>query len=289
MCSKGLLSGRKSERWYSRKVENLSGKVAVVTGAASGIGLALAHRFVGEGMKLVAADLDQDGLSLLEKSLHDIGADVSTFVLDVSKENEVNDLARFSVETFGAVHVLCNNAGVGLMSDPWNGTLQVWERTIGINLYSVIYGVRAFLPIMNAQGEGHIVNTASMAGLLAIPGGGPYTVTKHGVVALSEGLYLENKLSGSPVEVSVLCPAWVKTNIAQAATEAGGSDVSEATANYVRQAVQDGIDPASVAEQVVQAILAQQFWILTHPETRSAAVQRMQRAADGENPQLTSI
>ncbi len=270
-------------------MENLTGKVAVVTGAGSGIGLALAERFVNEGMKLVAADIDAHALALLEKSFADRDVEIATFVLDVSKEDEVIALARFTLERFQAAHVLCNNAGVGLMSDPWNGTMDVWEKTIGINLYSVIYGVRAFLPTMNAQGEGHIVNTASMAGLLAVPGGGPYTVTKHGVVALSEGLYLENKLSGSPVEVSVLCPAWVKTNIAQAATEAGGSDVSEATANYVREAVQNGIDPAEVAEQVLDAIRSQRFWILTHPDSREAPAERMQRAANGENPQLSSI
>ena len=270
-------------------MENFTGKVAVVTGAASGIGLALAERFVSEGMKLVAADIDAEGLVQLEKSFADRGADVATFVVDTSREHEVNALAGFTMDRFGAAHVVCNNAGVGLMSDPWTGTMDVWERTIGINLYGVIYGVRAFLPIMEAQGEGHFINTASMAGLLAVPGGGPYTVTKHAVVALSEGLYLESKLSGSPIEVSVLCPAWVKTNIASAAGEGATTEVGRATESYVRNAVENGMDPVHVAEQVIDAIRSDRFWILTHEDSRSAPVQRMQRAANGENPVLSSL
>ena len=142
---------------------------------------------------------------------------------------------------------------------------------------------------MQAQGEGHIINTASMAGLLALPGGGPYSVTKHGVVALSEGLYLEHKLSGSPIEVSVLCPAWVKTNIATTASAGAMSDVGAATESYVRNAVENGMDPSDVADQVIDAIRSHRFWILTHEEARNAPLQRMQRAGDGENPVLSTL
>lgn len=269
-------------------MENLTGKVAVVTGAASGIGLSLARRFVAEGMKLVAADINGDGLEQLVATLGD-GAEVATMVVDTANENQVNELARFSVEKFGGAHVVCNNAGVGTLDDPWTGTMHVWERTIGINLYGVIYGVRAFLPIMKKQGEGHIINTASMAGLLPMPGGGPYTVTKHGVVALSEGLYLEQKMSGSPIEVSVLCPAWVKTNIATAASVGDASPTTRATQQFVRQAVETGMDPDNVASQVLDAIRTNRFWILTHEDARPAPVERMRRAAESVNPTIISI
>jgi NAD(P)-dependent dehydrogenase (short-subunit alcohol dehydrogenase family) len=267
-------------------METLTGKVAVVTGAASGIGLSLTRTFLAEGMNVVAADVNDAGLRDLESSLN-APRQIATFVVDTSLEAQVNALANFTMERFGAAHVLCNNAGVGLMDDPWTGTMDVWERTIGINLYGVIYGVRAFLPIMKAQGEGHIINTASMAGLLPMPGGGPYTVSKHGVVALSEGLYLEQKMSGSPIEVSVLCPAWVKTNIADAAINLDNESSLTPMQKFVRSAVDGGIDPDEVARQVVNAIVANQFWILTHEEVRGAPAARMSRAAKAANPIFT--
>jgi NAD(P)-dependent dehydrogenase (short-subunit alcohol dehydrogenase family) len=177
--------------------------------------------------------------------------------------------------------------------DAWRSPIAVWDWVIGINLYGVIHGIRAFLPIMEDQGEGHIVNTASMAGLVALPGAAPYNVTKTGVVALSEGLYLELKATGSPVRVSALCPGFVKTNLAkgQKWTERLGSEPGAAQTPMAQmmdavlaQGVEEGIEATDVADQVVDAIRTERFWILTHPEMRQAPVERMQRAADQTNP-----
>ena len=268
-------------------MNELKGKVAVVTGAASGIGLALCERFVAEGMKIVAADIDVDRLAEAQVTLSVGGAEVVTAHCDTSIESDVRGLAELAMANFGGAHVLCNNAGIAGLGSSWTGSIDVWDRVVGVNLYGVIHGVRAFLPIMQAQGEGHIVNTASMAGLIAMPGGGPYNVTKHGVVALSEGLYLEQKLTESPIEVSVLCPGWVKTRLMDVDDDPAAPPAAKMLIEYARAAVNNGIAPAQVADQVVDAILNQRFWILTHPELREAPVERMRRAADQTNPVLS--
>jgi NAD(P)-dependent dehydrogenase (short-subunit alcohol dehydrogenase family) len=265
-------------------MKDLTGKVAVVTGGASGIGLALCERFVSERMKVVVADIDEDRLEEVGAQLAIGGADVATKHCDTSSERDVQDLAQFALDRFGGAHVLCNNAGITGIGNAWNGPMEVWERTVGVNLYGVVFGVRAFLPIMVAQGEGHIVNTASMAGLLAMPGGAAYNVTKHGVVALSEGLYLELKATASPLEVSVLCPGWVKTHIMDVDPDPGMGPVSSMLTDYARAAVESGMAPAEVADRVWDAIMNNQFWILTHSEMREFPVARMRRAADQMNP-----
>jgi short-subunit dehydrogenase len=151
----------------------------------------------------------------------------------------------------------------------------------------VIHGIRSFLPIMNEQGEGHIVNTASMAGLLAMPGFAPYNATKHAVVALSEGLYLELKITGSPVEVSVLCPGWVKTRIMEHEQIVGTSPMSQLMFDIARASIEhDAMSTAEVAQQVLDAIHRDQFWILTHADSRRLPVERMLRAADQANPTI---
>lgn len=274
-------------------MDDLRGKVAVVTGGASGIGRALARAFAAAGMKVVLADLDEVRMREVEAELAEGGTEVLPVVCDTSLEPSVQALAQATLERFGAAHVLCNNAGVVGKGDPWAGPMSTWEWVVGINLYGVIHGIRAFLPIMQEQGEGHIVNTASMAGLVALPGAAPYNVTKHGVVALSEGLFIELKSSGSPVRVSALCPGFVRTNLMDGQTwqERLGREPAP-TANPVgvmiddllRQGVQSGIDPDHVANEVVDAIRTERFWILTHPEMRQSPVERMQRAAAQENP-----
>jgi NAD(P)-dependent dehydrogenase (short-subunit alcohol dehydrogenase family) len=271
-------------------MDQLRGKIAVVTGAASGIGLGLAERFGAEGMKVVASDVDAQRLASEAERLAKSGVEIVTTTCDTSNEDDVEALAQFAMESFGAAHVLCNNAGIAGLGDPWGGSMDVWHRVVGVNLYGVIHGIRSFLPIMKNQGEGHIVNTASMAGLLAMPGGAPYNATKHGVVALSEGLYLELKGTGSPIEVSVLCPSWVKTRIMEPLESIGDSPTTALMSEYVRNAIETtGIAPSEVAEQVVAAILSQQFWILTHPDSREIPVQRMRRAAKQENPSLNAL
>ncbi len=274
-------------------MQELSGKVAVITGAGSGIGRALARRFAAEGMKVVLADRDEVKMRSVEAELAERGTEVLPVVCDTSLEDDVQALADATVERFGGAHVLCNNAGVVGKGDAWRSPMSSWEWVIGINLYGVIHGIRAFLPIMEDQGEGHIVNTASMAGLVAIPGAAPYNVAKSGVVALSEGLFLELAATGSLVKVSALCPGFVKTALMsdQLWTERLGADpgmpetpMGQMIDQVFRQGVEEGIDADEVATQVVDAIRAERFWILTHSEMRHLPVERMQRAERQENP-----
>src|SRR5215467_13893309 len=196
-------------------MELAAGKVAVVTGAASGIGLALARRFGRTGLNVVLADVEQHALQDAEQQIAGLGAKTLAVPTDVSDESAVSALAAAAVDRFGAVHVVCNNAGVASLADPWFGPLSAWEWLLGVNLWGVVHGIRAFLPVLAAQGEGHIVNTASVAGL--IPGVDPiYDATKHAVVAISENLYQAMKLAGLPVGVSVLCPGFVRTGLMDA-------------------------------------------------------------------------
>ena len=185
-------------------------RVAVVTGAASGIGRGLADRFAAEGMKIVLADIEEHALRLAEAEFREKGADVLGVRTDVSKSEDLEKLAQQTLDAFGAVHIVCNNAGVaGAWGQAWANTLDDWNWIMGVNLWGVIHGVRTFLPIMLEQGEeGHVVNTASLAGLM--PGRGIYGVTKQAVVALSESLYNDLKAMDAKIGVSVLCPGWVE-------------------------------------------------------------------------------
>ena len=268
-------------------MQHLPGKVAVITGGASGIGRALAERFVAEHMKVVLADVDEPRLREVEAFLPEAGGEVATLRCDTSSEADVEALCQFTLERFGAAHVLCNNAGVAGMGDAWKAPMELWDRVVGVNLYGVLHGIRSFLPVMTEQGEGHIINTASMAGLIAMPGGAPYNATKSAVVAISEGLFLELEIIGSPVGVSVLCPGWVRTRLMADEPESVDAPVTDFVSQMARAAVDAGIAPEEVADQVVHAILSGQFWILTHPAMRRDPVKRMQRAADQVNPILS--
>jgi len=268
-------------------MKELSDKVAVVTGAASGIGLALSEMFSAEGMKVVLADVDERRLDDAREIFSARGADVATRICDTSSESEVEDLAAFTMDHYGGAHVLCNNAGITGMGDAWIGSMEAWRRTVDVNLYGVVHGIRSFLPIMNRQGEGHIVNTASMGGLLPMPGAAPYNATKHAVVAISEGLYLELKLTGSPVEVSVLCPSWVKTRLMQHEVLAPTTPMATLMSDIARSGIdEEGMSTTEVAQQVLEAIRGDQFWILTHPDSRHLPVVRMQRAEKLVNPKF---
>ncbi len=263
------------------------GNVAVITGGASGIGLALAERFIEEGMRVVLADIDAPKLRDVEARLTEAGADVATTICDTTSEAAVAELADFALERYGAAHVLCNNAGILGFGDAWRDPMELWERVIGVNLYGVIHGIRSFLPIMEQQGLGHIVNTASMAGLTALPGAAPYNVTKHGVVALSEGLFIELAAAGSPVKVSALCPGFVKTDLAEKEPPAGSDPtIASMIGGLLRTGVKTGIPASDVADAVVEAIVAERFWILTHTEMNHAPVERMERAEAQINPPL---
>src|SRR5262245_37585788 len=195
-------------------MRDVTGRVAVITGGASGIGRGMAEVFAREGMKIVLADVDETRVTETARSLEKLGAEVLPVKCDVSRQSEVDSLARRALDTFGGVHVVCNNAGVAHGGVPtWQSTLHDWEWIVGVNLMGVVHGVRAFTPILLDQGEGHIVNTASMAGLISPGGNALYGVTKHAVVALSEAMFNELRALNKDVHVSVLCPGWIATDI----------------------------------------------------------------------------
>ncbi len=270
-----------------------AGKIAVVTGAASGIGFALADRFAAAGMHVVLADVDNAGLAAAAESIGARGVDTLTVRTDVSDEQSVQALAAATIERFGTVHVVCNNAGVTSTADAWFGPLSAWQWVFGVNLWGVIHGVRAFLPIMVGQGEGHIVNTASIAGLL--PGfGASYDATKHAVVAITDDLYTSMRQAGMPIGVSVLCPGWVRTNIldaernwpAELGAEPPAALGSDVVLGHVKRVIDEGMPPAAVADLVADAVQAERFWVLPHPDFVELAVQRWHDIAEGVNPRI---
>jgi NAD(P)-dependent dehydrogenase (short-subunit alcohol dehydrogenase family) len=277
-------------------MRDFAGKVAVVTGGASGIGLGLATRFAQEGMKVVLADVEGPALDAAVADLRRQEHDVTGVLTDVSKRVSVEALAEQALKTYGKVHVLCNNAGVGGGSGRriWEATLNDWEWTMGVNLWGVIHGIRTFLPIMLDQGEeGHVVNTASMAGLT--PGSRIYGVTKHAVVALSEALYEDLRRAEATVHVSVLCPGVVNTRIMYSArnrplelqNEPGRPATPDELARSERiakLAQESGMAPAQLADIVVEAIRTEQFWILTHDDYDDIVRTRMEDILARRNP-----
>jgi NAD(P)-dependent dehydrogenase (short-subunit alcohol dehydrogenase family) len=275
-------------------MRELSGKVAVVTGAASGIGLGLSRRFAAEGMKVVMADIEEGALKEAEDGLAASGVDTLRVPTDVTSAESVEELAVRSVERFGAVHVVCNNAGVGGGGQMATLTHAQWEWVLGVNLWGVIHGISAFLPRFLAQGEGHIVNTGSVAGLLAAPGMGPYCASKFAVVGISESLHMELGMLASPVKVSVLCPGWVKTNIAESdrnwpsrlgpPPERGVDPAGELAREFVRQSLATGMPPDQVAGLVLDAIREERFWVLTEHAMASRVIDRAHGIVDGINP-----
>jgi NAD(P)-dependent dehydrogenase (short-subunit alcohol dehydrogenase family) len=267
------------------------GKVAVVTGAGSGIGLALANAFAGAGCAMVLADVQADALERAAEEVAAHGVDTLTVVTDVSKVDQVDALAAATIERFGAVHLVCNNAGVGGAGDPWLGPIETWEWVMGVNFWGVVYGVRAFLPHLVMSGGGHIVNTASIAGLY--PGfAAPYDASKHAVVAITEGLYNSMQAAGMPIGVSCLCPGWVKTGIMESERNwpselgelpqatAGG----EITSNYVKRAIDEGMQPGAVADLVADAVRSERFWVFPHTDFLEIAVERFHSIGEQLNP-----
>jgi len=254
-------------------MEDFRDKVAVVTGAASGIGFGLSRRFAAEGMKVVMADVEEPALKSAADELEGDGADVLAVVTDVSDHDAVHALAAKTFDRFGTAHIVCNNAGIGTGGLAWEVSEAQWRWILGVNLMGVVHGIQAFVPKFVEQGEGHVVNTASAAGLLTGPGMSPYYATKHAVVALSESLAAGLLVTGSNVGVSVLCPMWVKTRIAESdrnrpadvATVVDESTPDGATMRQMMQSmIATGIEPSEVADHVVDAIRSNRLYVLTH-------------------------
>jgi NAD(P)-dependent dehydrogenase (short-subunit alcohol dehydrogenase family) len=246
-------------------MDELRDRVAVVTGAASGIGFAACERFASQGMRVVMADVDPPRLQQAANRLvAEAGADVIAVPTDVSRWESVESLATRAVDRFGAVHVLCNNAGVQRPARAWECTVEAWNWLVGVNLNGVFHGIKAFVPAMIERGEpGHVVNTASIAGLLAHPGLAPYSATKFGVVGLSESLWHDLRAQAAPIGVSVLCPGAVATQLHPHSRELHPGGPVADILNFPPDLVP--LPPAVVAAQIVDAIRADRFWILTHP------------------------
>ena len=263
-------------------MESLSGKVAVVTGGASGIGRALCLAFAREGARVVVADLDEPGMADTVADVAKAGSSAIAVKTDVSRLAEVRALADRAFGELGAVHVLCNNAGVSLWGGLESATHRDWEWVIGVNLWGVIHGIEAFVPRMIAQkAPGHIVNTASMAGLIASQGLGVYNTTKYAVVGLSETL--QKDLRGYGIGVSVLCPMGVKTAIRQSARNRPASLREAGTRDSGGEVELIGryLEPGHVADRVLRAIHANRLYVITHDEGLTPLRRRFERMAEG--------
>jgi NAD(P)-dependent dehydrogenase (short-subunit alcohol dehydrogenase family) len=285
-------------------MKEFKGKVAVVTGAASGIGRGLAEHCVKAGMKVVLADIEEPALKETEQALKAKGAAVLAVRTDVSRLKDIEALAQKTLNAFGGVHLLFNNAGVqtgARMSQPlWENTLADWEWVIGVNLWGVIYGVKVFVPIMLKQEtECHIVNTSSMAGLISEPELVIYGVTKAGVIKISEGLYLQLKQRNAPVGVTVLCPAFVSSRLSDAGRnrpaalqnppEAPQKPEKPSLVKQFQKGNRNPMSPEQCAELVFKAIREDTFYVLTDPLINTLVQQRIENILQGRNPAMPQL
>jgi NAD(P)-dependent dehydrogenase (short-subunit alcohol dehydrogenase family) len=279
-------------------LKQFENKVAVITGGASGLGLAMARRFGAAGMKIMIADIESDNLSTAVDSLRESNIDANGVLCDVSNAEDVEQLAQETLNTYGAVHVVCNNAGVAPSGLIWEHSTKDWEWAMGPNVWGVIHGIRVFTPILLGQKEeGHIINTASVAGLMSFNGMGLYCMTKHSVVTMSECLHHDLESTCEHVRCSVLCPAYVPTQIA--ASERNRPNHLKDNRNKskdelvreenLRKAVESGkISAEQVAEQVFDAVKDNRFYILTHPKIKPAIGMRYEDIQEERSPRDTS-
>jgi NAD(P)-dependent dehydrogenase (short-subunit alcohol dehydrogenase family) len=244
-----------------------AGTVAFITGGASGIGFSIASSLAKRGARIMLADLDAEKLQTAAQQISQLGTEVSTVICDVADLAQVQSAAKATLESFGKIHIVANNAGVALGGMPGEIKIDDWRWVVDINLMGVVYGVEVFAPILQSQGEGgHIINTASMAGHVATPGMGPYHATKFAVVGYSEGLKLELQRFG--IGVSVLCPAWVKTDIHKSALSkpSGTGSTDDPLFQSMTVVIENGISPDSVGEWTAQCVADNRFYIFTHPD-----------------------
>lgn len=271
-------------------MRELKGKVAAVTGAASGLGRAMALAFADEGMHVALGDVADVSETFAEVEKRGVSA--LAMKLDVSRPAEVEAFAQLIDRDLGGAHIVCNNAGVSPLGAVWEASVGDWQWILGVNLWGVIHGVKSFVPRLIARGEGHVVNTASVAGIISPPGSGAYNVTKHAVVALSETLYHDLRERSAAVGVSVLCPAYVPTRIADSERNrpaglapASKSNETIAREAMLRKAVASGrLTADDVARAVVQAVKDERFYILTHPRIKGAIRARMEDILEERAP-----
>ncbi len=277
-------------------MRDFTNKVAVVTGAASGIGKAMAQRFAAQGMQLALADIEQEPLFQFVDELRGTGMHVICQRVDVSKPEDLESLAVRVYQEFGAVHVLCNNAGILPPGAPvWKEPLASWHWTLNVNFFGVLHGVQAFVPrMLEANQEAHIVNTASLAGVTTRPLMSAYNVSKHAVVALSECLYAELQLTSPRVHVSVLCPAFSKTRLAESARNRPEGVAADPAASFgfydaLKKIVDEGTPPEEIADAVIEAVRDNQFWIFTHPQLDYGIRDRFESMLARKNPPLRDL
>ena len=271
-------------------------RTSVVTGAASGIGRAMVASFLEVGMNVVLADIDEERLENAVQSFKEAGGNVVGVHMDVSDTKQVQDLAQKTLDSFGAVHVLCNNAGVGYaVGSSWETSIEGWKWVLNVNLMGVLHGIQTFVPIMLEQDcEAHIVNTASAAGLIMNTLNVPYGVSKHAVVALSESLHLELLMQAAKVKVSVLCPGMVNTDIMNSSERLRPDSVphpSELTpegelfAKIWEVWLERGMDPGEIARQVLEAMREDRFYVITH-DFEDYIELRLKNILSSKNPEL---
>jgi NAD(P)-dependent dehydrogenase (short-subunit alcohol dehydrogenase family) len=278
-------------------MKDFNGAVAVITGGAAGLGKAMAERFAAEGVKLVLADIEKPVLDKTVAEFNARGVPCIGVLGDVSKSETIENLLKTTLDTYGKVNILCNNAGVASGGIMWERSVKDWEWVLGVNLWSVIHGLRLFIPQMLKQGdECHIVNTASMAGLTSNPFMATYNVTKHAVVTLSETVFQELQFAKANIGVSVLCPAWVKTGIAESernrptdltnpgAASAKPDPISVLLEQQVKALIAGGLEPAQIGQAVFDAVKNRTFYILTHEDTIPAVQRRCDEIVNRKNP-----
>jgi len=280
-------------------MKNFQGRTAVITGAGSGFGLEVSRLAAGRGMNLVLADVQADALERAADEMRKLGAEVLAARVDVSKADEVEGLGARTLARFGAPHLVFNNAGIGAGGLIWENTLKDWEWVLGVNLMGVVHGVRVFTPMMleaarrDAAWQGHIVNTASMAGLVNMPNMGVYNVSKHAVVSLSETLYQDLHLVTDQIGASVLCPFFVPTGITKSERnrpDALREDAPPTKSQLIGRAMSDKavssgkVSAADVAGFVFDAVEHDRFYIYSHPRALSSVQSRLEDIVQGRNP-----
>ena len=283
-------------------MKEFKNKVAVITGGASGIGYAIAEQAAKRGMNVVIADIEDTALQSAKQALEKTGVQVLPVKTDVTDPEQMQALADKTLAEFGAVHLMVNNAGVGgVAGNFWETELSDWQWVMNVNMWGVIHGIHVFSRIMVAQNEGHIVNTASVAGLMTASGMAAYTVSKHAVVAMSEALYGELQTAGHSVDVSVLCPSYISTNIGTSERNRPDTVVKEQLTPEEAEREQErrayakkffdeiGMAPLQVAEKVFDAVENRRFYILTHPDgTKEKVANRMTAIVNEDNPPILS-